>query len=201
MQLWAVNCFKVLASIDRDLCGCAVQEQTQRILSKYAEHSDRSAPPESRDSSIAEVAANLACVSQLMKSVKNRLATIQREMAAPLEVLTVDTVGPGAGQGGSGSRGGSANSGAPGSHGSFVGPATGRTRLGARPIAFERAFTGSVALSERDRPGAEGTEAQRRFRRAGDSVRSLNRSTARFLALRDRRGSVHDVQDAGEYAG
>ena len=180
------------------------------MLSKYSD-SDNGSTRRPQDTSLADIAGNLAAVSRLMASVMARLSSMRSDMARPLEAVMMRQQSI------------ASSVGASSKHGSLLGGsdtgqgnALSRPSMGARPMALG-SFGASSATSDHD--GARASVAvtaastrqasgtldgqrpelgKRRWRKAGDAVRSLNRCATRFTAVRDQR--EQDIRPADEAA-
>ena len=130
-----------------------VQEQTQRIVDRYASmdlHGEHA--PEAGSAGGSDLATNLAALSTVMARVKQRLAAMQQRVQAPLEAITIDC----------------ATVPCP----ADAGPST------AAAAAVNGAPEGKLVSSS----VFEGAEPASRFRASVHSVQLLNRANRRLLA-------------------
>lgn len=164
-----------------------LQEQTQRMVNQYADRSAHDRARDPRSHSMADIAGNLASVSQLMSNIKGRLASIRSDMHAPLEALTMSgaggSTGAGPGTAAPGTRDGSENS-----HASLSGMPPERASLGARPMGRQQSAAVRDGAAAAD-GGGQGAPSLARAGRQQSVAMGRQLSTAlqrqQSAALRD----------------
>ena len=194
-----------------------MQARIQDIEGQHRAHSDGAPAPQPALQSphtLRGAADSLANVSHVMANVRSRLAMLHAELAGPLRGVSLPADRMCLAHEGS-SAASSANGGAPAqigdrqasvdSHaGGAISPRVplSRQSTAGRPGPLERVSNGgSAAGGATQQLREEGGAA--RFRHAAETVKSLNRTSMRFLALRDRPRQQHaqDQNQAHEHGG